>query len=805
MTEALLQQAIDAIRRGDKATGQRLLAQMLRADPRSETAWLWMSQIVESDAQRLDCLRRILAINPDNAAARKGVALLEARMRGVPPPAPALARPAPPAQPTPAEPPPQPAITPPSSSVAAGPYAGPEPAPPDIPAPQVEPTIVEPAAGARHLLMPTAPAVEPAPAIEQAPQGMAEASAVPARVEEESRRVPETRRVERRPARRRPTTPILILVLIVVAGGAAAYAFFSSRSSEPVAAPVVTTTGRLVASLDQGGDADLALIQSDSSNVTSLLRRDGADIDPAWSPDGTRIAFTAELGDALVIAVVEANGQGFTPLTPGDVHSVDPAWSPDGTRIAFASDREGDFDIYVMNSDGTGALNLTRFEGDDRAPAWSPDGRTIVFQSNREGQIDIYRMDAGGFGVARLTSDPADDTDPSVSPDGSRIAFISTRGGDADVFVMDPDGTRSSGVTRNDVDDRAPSWNPHEAILFTSVITDGTALFVVQPDGSGSSRVADGVTGVSSAAWQPIDVDPAALTAGATSTPLGGGQARAQAAPTAIAPPFELPEGAFAFASNREGQFDLFSMDFGGENWTVLSDLPNDKRHPALSPAGSQLVFEVAFTDTQRIFVVDLSSPETGVITLTQGAEPAHTARWSPDGTLIAYEVDAERGPDVVLVQPDGSGAAGLISRPGYDGCLSWRPEDEQIAFTSDHDGDLNVYLMNVDGTDLKRLTQHAGVDRCPAWSPDGARIAFISNRNGEGVYLTDAKGANVRLLAALSGASQPAWSPDGRFLLVASDQDGDFDVYLIAVDEASIWNLTADSKADEVDPIWTR
>ena len=792
MTETLLQQAIDAIRRGDKATGQRLLAQMLRADSRSETAWLWMSQIVESDAQRLDCLRRILAINPDNAAARKGVALLEARMRGAPPPAPAPARPEPLAQPAPAEPPPQAAPAPPLISVAAEPYAEPEPALPDIPAPQIEPTIVE-----------------PVPVVEQAPEDVAaEVRAAPERAEEESRR-----RAERRLAKRRPIAPILLLVLILVAGGAAAYAIFSSRSSEPVAAPVVSTTGRLVASLDQGGDTDLALIQSDSSNVALLLRRDGADTDPSWSPDGTRIAFTAEMEGALAIAVVGANGQGFTPLTPGDVHSVDPAWSPDGTRIAFASDREGDFDIYVMNSDGTGALNLTRFEGDDRAPAWSPDGRTIVFQSNREGQIDIYRMDADGSGVARLTSDPADDTDPSVSPDGSRIAFVSTRGGDADIFVMNADGAGASDVTGNGVEDRAPSWTPDGAILFTSVITDGAALFVAQPDGSSLSRVADGVTGVSSAAWQPIDVDPATLAAGATSTPPSG----AQEAPTAIAPPFDLPEGAFVFASNREGQFDLFRMDFDGENLAVLSDLPNDERHPALSPAlsgveGSQLALDVVFTDTQRIFVVDLGSPATGVITLTQTTESAHSAKWSPDGTLIAYEIDAERGPDVVLVRPDGSGAIRLISRPGYDGCLSWGPEGEQLAFTSDRDGDLNVYLMNVDpagrgassGTDVKRLTQHAGVDRCPAWSPDGARIAFISNRNGEGVYLMDAEGANARLLAAISNASQPAWSPDGRFLLVASDQDGDFDVYLIAVDDASIWNLTADSKADEVDPIWT-
>src|SRR3990170_4195175 len=106
MTQALLSQAIDAIRRGDKAGGQRLLAQVLRADPRSETAWLWMSQIVETDAQRLDCLRRMLAINRNNATARKGIELLEARMRsraggepGGQPPAPQPEPPAPPPSP----------------------------------------------------------------------------------------------------------------------------------------------------------------------------------------------------------------------------------------------------------------------------------------------------------------------------------------------------------------------------------------------------------------------------------------------------------------------------------------------------------------------------------------------------------------------------------------------------------------------------------------------------------------------------------------------------------------------------------
>jgi Tol biopolymer transport system component len=89
-----------------------------------------------------------------------------------------------------------------------------------------------------------------------------------------------------------------------------------------------------------------------------------------------------------------------------------PAWSPDGTQIAFRSDRDGSSDVYVINTDGTGLQDLTDDPAFDWAPSWSPDGSQIAFQTNRDGDWEIYIMNADGTAPTNLTHNPADDQLP---------------------------------------------------------------------------------------------------------------------------------------------------------------------------------------------------------------------------------------------------------------------------------------------------------------------------------------------------------------------------------------------------------
>ena len=107
--------------------------------------------------------------------------------------------------------------------------------------------------------------------------------------------------------------------------------------------------------------------------------------------------------------VVKADGSGLRNLTPKPVGAyADPAWSPDGRKLAFVSDRDGNSEIYVMNANGSGQRNMTRNPAFDGDPAWSPDGRSIAFRSTRDGNTEVYIMNADGSGQRNLTLQPGE-------------------------------------------------------------------------------------------------------------------------------------------------------------------------------------------------------------------------------------------------------------------------------------------------------------------------------------------------------------------------------------------------------------
>jgi len=153
-----------------------------------------------------------------------------------------------------------------------------------------------------------------------------------------------------------------------------------------------------------------------------LVRTDGSGarrlpyipITAVWSPDGRRIAFAAKpdwcrtgprpcYASHSDIYVMNADGSGTRKLTHNARNNAEPAWSPDGRKIAFRSTRNGNRDIYVMNADGSGKRNLTRHPARDGSPSWSPDGRRIAFVSNRDGRLEAHVMNADGSGQRSLT------------------------------------------------------------------------------------------------------------------------------------------------------------------------------------------------------------------------------------------------------------------------------------------------------------------------------------------------------------------------------------------------------------------
>jgi Tol biopolymer transport system component len=208
---------------------------------------------------------------------------------------------------------------------------------------------------------------------------------------------------------------------------------------------------------------------------------------PAWSPDGTRIAFVAERDNNGEIFVMNADGSNPQRLTANTLYDDTPVWSPDGQQIAYTSVQSGSTDICVIDADGGNPRRLTAGHAENNAPVWSPDGGRIAFVSYRDGDADIYVTDSEGNNQHPLTVNDADDLNPSWSPDGGQIVFKSNRDRDTfGIYRMDADGTDQHFLVATEGGDSSPSWSPDgHFITFYGVGKSVGQTYLANADGSG--------------------------------------------------------------------------------------------------------------------------------------------------------------------------------------------------------------------------------------------------------------------------------------------------------------------------------
>lgn len=296
----------------------------------------------------------------------------------------------------------------------------------------------------------------------------------------------------------------------------------SATSAEPsTAAPTAVAPGetptppavsRLLFVSERDGDLEIYRIDADGSNLVQLTDSDAAETDPAWSSDGTRIAYTSTWWGDPDIFLMNADGGDVVQITRHHAADSWPVWSPDGRWLAFASDRGGldRFSLYRVPADcrapdtGTGAGGAKACEalveaitgadgGTDVYPAWSP-GERIVYASDR-GSVsgfDIYTV-LPGEAPTRLIASAHTDWFPRWSPGGEQVAFASGGTGAFQLYVADRDGANVRAVTTGGATPVGfPAWSPDGTRLaFVGVANGARDVYMIDAAGGEPVRLTD--------------------------------------------------------------------------------------------------------------------------------------------------------------------------------------------------------------------------------------------------------------------------------------------------------------------------
>jgi Tol biopolymer transport system component len=432
-------------------------------------------------------------------------------------------------------------------------------------------------------------------------------------------------------------------------------------------------------------------------------------------------------------------------------------------------------------------LPLASYPGNEGPPALSPDGNLVTFAWSglvEPGPTDIYVKAVGSEALRRLTETPASETSPAWSPDGHSIAFV--RDGEG-VFTISQLGGAERLVSASGtyaawagdsksvlIRDREGSTGPfgiHQVFLETlqrrqltqAPVGAGDWRFDVSPDGKTLAFIRYERPGIADLYIVPMQGgEPRRISnwnralTGLSWTPNG----------REIVYSIEEP------VASRLWRIPADSATLG--RGSPIDDIPAEAANPSISRPAPGQPARLAFQTITRDVDVRLLDLEARDMNGTIESKPFSNstriegpARFSPDGSRIAFVSFRSGGPEIWVAKRDGSDLRQITSLGAPELVVgAWSPDGQSIAFDAAIAGNSDIYVVGTDGGNLRRLTSEPSIDATLSWSGDGHNVYFSSTRAGAiaDIWRVSAGGGEAVRITH-NGGFEPKESSDGRYL----------------------------------------